>query len=167
MIVKASLFALGLAVSLPGNARADHEFEGFEGSEREHKMRQFHQQRVMHGGWRKLKRAFAQLELSDEQKQTLASIKQSNKEAWRSSHSKMRDFRDQMRELMHTEQVDENAIRNLTSQMATQRAEQILLGLEVRSQALAVLTPEQKAKFDEMRDKHRAKRKAIREILQE
>lgn len=164
MKVKTSLFALIFAIAVPGIATAGPEFEGFE---REHKMRQFHQHQAMHGGWKKLRRAFAKLDLSDEQKQSLESLKQNNKETWKSAHKKMRELKHQMRELMDADQVDENAIRNLTSQMASQRADQILFGLQVRDQALAVLTSEQKSKLTEMRAKHKAKRQAIKEILEE
>jgi Spy/CpxP family protein refolding chaperone len=94
---------------------------------------------------------FRALDLSDDQKAQLRQIAASHREEFKAAGDKARAAHDGMQALMEADQIDENAIRAKSQEIAAAEAEVMILNAKVRQQSLQVLTPEQQAKLKELR----------------
>ena len=95
--------------------------------------------------------AFRQLDLTDAQRQQLREISERFRESTRTQREQMRPFHEQLRQggtLSTDDQAKLNALREQ------------LRGLERQSheEMLSVLTPEQRAKLDQLKEEHKAHR---------
>jgi len=111
--------------------------------------------------------AFKKLDLTDEQKEQLKTIKSANKETFKAKRKDIMELKKQVRELTEAEQIDEGAIKALSLQIAELKAEQVIKGAQLKQEMMKVLTDEQRAKLSEMKEKRMAKRKARFERMKE
>jgi periplasmic protein CpxP/Spy len=96
---------------------------------------------------------FRALDLTDAQKDQLKQIAESHRDEFKAAGEKARAAHDGMRALIESEQIDENAIRAKSQEIAAAEAEIMILNARVRQQSMQVLTAEQIAKLKELRDK--------------
>ena len=96
---------------------------------------------------------FRALDLTDDQKTQLKQIAESHREEFKAAGEKARAAHDGMRALMEADQIDENAIRAKSQEIAAADAEVMILNAKVRQQSMQVLTSEQQAKLKELRAK--------------
>ncbi len=145
LVVLTGILVSGNAVSHP-----DHEGEYANHKER---MRD-------HNGRGKdiLHRVFSKLDLTDEQKSSIKSLKESNKESMKSIHLSMRSAKKQMKELLAVDEPDETAVKTLSAEMSELKAEKMLLQAKFKREALAMLTDEQREKLEKMKEKRRKHR---------
>jgi len=96
---------------------------------------------------------FGQLDLSEDQKAQLKQIAESHRDEFKAAGEKSRAAHVGMRALIEADQIDENAIRAKSQEVAAAEAEVMILNAKVRQQSMQVLTSEQQAKLKELRDK--------------
>src|SRR5262245_5374653 len=94
---------------------------------------------------------FRELDLTDDQRAQLKQIAESHREEFRAAGEKSRAAHEGMRALMEADQIDENAIRARSQEIAAAEAEVMILNAKVRQQSMQVLTSEQVAKLKELR----------------
>lgn len=98
---------------------------------------------------------FSQLDLTATQKEEMKTLRQnyrSENKAQRVEHRKlMQAERQQLEKLVLADNFDEAAVRTLAEKMARQQAERRVERLANRHQVLSILTPEQKAKYIELK----------------
>jgi Spy/CpxP family protein refolding chaperone len=95
---------------------------------------------------------FRALDLTDAQKDQLRQIADSHREEFKAAGEKARVAHDGMRALMDADQIDENAIRAKSQEIAAAEAEVMILNARVRQQSMQILTAEQIAKLKALRD---------------
>ena len=101
---------------------------------------------------------FGQLDLSEDQKAQLKQIAESHRDEFRALGDKARAAHDGMQALIDAEQIDENAIRAKSQEIAAADASVMILNARVRQQSMQVLTSEQQAKLKELREQHQGPR---------
>jgi protein CpxP len=94
-----------------------------------------------------------QLNLSNDQKDQLKKIAESHRDEFRAAGDKVRTAREGMRALTDADNIDENAIRAKSAEIAAAEADVLILNAKVRHESLQILTAEQQAKLKELRDK--------------
>jgi len=97
------------------------------------------------------------LQLSDEQKATIDGWFAANRESARSLHESMREQRQLLRDAAQTQPFDEAAVRFQAQELAKLQAEMIVQRAAVRNQVSSVLTAEQKAKLEELKEQRKAR----------
>lgn len=105
---------------------------------------------------------FRALDLTDDQKAQLKQIAESHREEFKAAGDKSRAAHNGMRALIEADQIDENAIRAKSQEIAAAEAEVMILNARVRQQSLQVLTAEQQTKLKELRS-HRQNRDGQRQ----
>jgi protein CpxP len=98
---------------------------------------------------------FRELDLSAEQRQQIAAIHEQQREAHQSAAAKVRAAHEAQRNAVTAVPFDENAIRATSAALAEAETEMALLQARVHAQVFEVLTPEQRAKAEELRSKRR------------
>ena len=91
------------------------------------------------------------LGLTDDQATKIRSIFESERTAAEPTMQQMRDIQDQIRAAGANGQFDEAKVRTLARQQADLMVEQIVGHERTRAAVYAVLTPDQRTKFDSMR----------------
>ena len=94
---------------------------------------------------------FRELDLTDDQKAQLKSIAESHRDEFRAAGEKARAAHDGMQALVDADNLDENAIRVKSAEVAAAEADVMILNAKVRKESMAVLTAEQQAKLKELR----------------
>ena len=94
---------------------------------------------------------FRELDLTEDQRAQLKQIAESHRDEFRAAGEKARAAHDGMQALMEADQIDENAIRAKSQEIAAAEAEVMILNAKVRQQSMQVLTSEQQAKLKELR----------------
>jgi protein CpxP len=89
--------------------------------------------------------------LTEEQKGQIRSMVLKNRDAVRALRQSLRDKAMAMREAARTQPFDEAQVRAHAQEVASLRAELMVARARLHHEMLGVLTPEQKAKFDELR----------------
>lgn len=105
-----------------------------------------------HHGKKHKRMGFSQLDLSDEQKQQMKSIRSSakaNKKQLKSDSERLA-HQASMQALMHSETFDEEQAKALISEQQAQKNAKKLEVLKVRHQMFQVLTDEQKIQYTEL-----------------
>ncbi|TQV88780.1 Spy/CpxP family protein refolding chaperone [Aliikangiella coralliicola] len=144
----------GLLMSATAQAHPEFEGDGFDGDNFRSNASKERMHRHGPGfGLRGLRHAFSHLDLSDEQKSALKSLKNSNKETIQAGREAMRSLKKEMKALLMAETIDEAAVKSLSTTIAAQKADQLILFANLKKQAIALLTDEQKAQLDEMKAK--------------
>ena len=95
---------------------------------------------------------FRGLDLSDDQKEQLKKIAESHRDEFRAAGEKVRAARDGMQALVEADNLDENAIRAKSAQIAAAEADVMILNAKVRRESLQVLTADQLNKLKEQRE---------------
>ena len=101
---------------------------------------------------------FRELDLTDDQKAQLKQIAESHRDEFKAAGEKARAAHDGMQALMEADQIDENAIRAKSQEIAAAEADVMILNAKVRQQSMQVLTSEQQAKLKELRAQHQGPR---------
>lgn len=94
--------------------------------------------------------AMRELDLTDDQKQQLKTIAESHRDEFRAAGEKARAAHDGMQALIEADNLDENAIRLKSTEIAAAEADVMILNAKVRKESMQVLTAEQKAKLKEL-----------------
>ncbi len=108
---------------------------------------------------REFGRMFKHLELTDEQKTQAKALFSASREKTSSLREASKANRSKMRELTANGGFDEAQIVALANEQAAVEAQVTVERLRVRSQMYNLLTPEQKAKAEEMKNSFKEKRK--------
>jgi protein CpxP len=106
--------------------------------------------------------ALRQLDLTDDQREQIRSIREQNRESARAVGQKVMAARKGLRDAAAAETIDEAAIREAANVLATAEAEAAINHARIHAQVWKVLTPEQQAKAKELREQRRARRPAGR-----
>jgi len=93
-----------------------------------------------------------ELDLTDDQQQQLKAIAESHHDEFRAAGDKARAAHDGMQALVEADNIDENAIRAKSVEIAAADADVMILNAKVRKESMQVLTPEQQAKLKELRE---------------
>ena len=94
---------------------------------------------------------FRELDLTDAQKDQLKQIAESHRDEFKAAGDKARAAHEGMQALIESDQLDENAIRVKSQEIAAAEADMMILNAKVRQQSMQVLTAEQIAKLKELR----------------
>lgn len=105
------------------------------------------------------KRMERRLDLSDEQKEAMKSIREQTKQDLSAIKAESKGFKEAERTLIQAETFDESAWLELHAQYADNFAAQDLIKLKAKYQEFALLTDEQKEKMEKMREKMQRKMK--------
>jgi protein CpxP len=115
-------------------------------------------------------RGFAQLGLTDDQRQQIRTAVTSHRDEFRALMERGRQARDAQRAAIEAMPVNEQAVRAAAAQVAAVEADTAVLRARVHEQVFSVLTPDQQAKAQAMkaeRDQHRAQMRAERQQWRE
>ena len=93
-----------------------------------------------------------ELDLTDDQQQQLKAIAESHHDEFRAAGDKARAAHGGMQALIDADNLDENAIRAKSAEIAAADAEVMILNAKVRKESMQELTPEQQAKLKELRE---------------
>lgn len=113
-----------------------------------------------HGGKHQLKEIFAQLDLTDEQRQDLRQYMREGRQDSSTFRQDMRYLSNQLKALVHSDVWNEEAVRNIIQQRQELHVQQSLTKATKQHQVWQTLTPEQQAKFDELKQLKRADRRS-------
>jgi len=105
----------------------------------------------IHGG-----RIFETLQLTNEQKTTIDSLFAANRENARSLHQRLQEQRQLLRNAAQTQPFDEAAVRFQAQELAKLQAEMMVQRAAVMNQISGILTAEQKAKLQDLREQRKA-----------
>jgi Spy/CpxP family protein refolding chaperone len=95
-----------------------------------------------------------ELNLSDSQKPQVKAIFESAHATFASLHQKMEDTDKQLESVTANGQFDETQVRSLANQKAQLMAEAIVEHERMKSKIFAILTPDQRAKAEELHKRH-------------
>ncbi|MFC1884828.1 Spy/CpxP family protein refolding chaperone [Thermodesulfobacteriota bacterium] len=110
-------------------------------------------------------RFFLELKLSDAQQSKMLKIMDKYKEEKESLRELMRKARANMRDVMHSEKLDEDALRKAYRESSSVKEDIFLLAARMRAELKTVLTPEQLKIIKERRSKfhkYRGKRPVVK-----
>ena len=113
------------------------------------------------GGMHFMKRAFAKLDLSEDQKAQLKTLKESGREGNEETREQIVDLKLKVKELLSAEEIDEAAVKSSSMELASLKSSQAIKHAKMRKQALAILTDEQRAKFEQMKNKRKMRMKKM------
>lgn len=114
-----------------------------------------------------LARILWQLDLSEDQKGTIEGILESYQEELDAEHEAARAAGQALRDATHGEVFDEGAIRAAAQQAAAAREEVIVTTAQMRQELHNVLTTEQRAQIEEMREQRQALMEEHREHFEQ
>ncbi|NGN99204.1 CpxP family protein [Grimontia sp. S25] len=112
----------------------------------------------MHGGKGMMgKHLLRGVDLTDEQKAELKTLREQKREAMKANKGEFRTQmmaeRQQMQELMLADNFDEAAVRALAEKMVDQQVERRVAMMKSQHEMMSILTPEQKVQVKENMDK--------------
>jgi periplasmic protein CpxP/Spy len=111
-----------------------------------------------HGG-----RLFETLQLTDEQKSAIDGLFAANRESARSQLQRFQEQRQLLRNAAQARPFDEAAVRFQAQELASLQAEMMVQRIAVMNQVSTVLTAEQKAKLQQLREERKARFQEWRE----
>lgn len=103
-----------------------------------------------HGGWLMRGRLATELQLSDDQKTQIQSLLTNHRETIRPLYQQLREKRTALQEVTRSETFDEAQVQSLAQELATLEVEIMVNHARITHAALAVLTPEQRMRLDEL-----------------
>lgn len=110
-----------------------------------------------HGG-RGMGRIFSQLDLTDAQKTQMQQIRESHRQSLQPLMQEIRAKRQEIRQASQGGAFDEALVRQKLTEIAPLEAKLMGERSKLHQEMLAVLTPEQKAKLDQMREQFKSRR---------
>lgn len=90
------------------------------------------------------------LDLNDTQKQQIQQILETERTKHRALEQAVRDEEQSLRRMFDTASFDEAAFRAASMKIAEKRVDMVVAGAKLKPQMLALLTPEQKAKAEQL-----------------
>ncbi|CAN5830017.1 hypothetical protein BH20ACI4_BH20ACI4_24000 [soil metagenome] len=111
-----------------------------------------------HGGFGKMLRG---LDLTDEQKAQMKSIRQASRETVKPIREQMKANRQKLQMLSESGTFDEAQVQAIATRQGTLSAQMIVEKEKVKSQIFNLLTPEQKMKAAEMKAQFKQKREEL------
>lgn len=161
-IVLNKIILAGTIAAVAFSTSAFSHSDGEQGSEsHQREFRGKHHQNMR--GFDGLRMDFSKLDLTDQQQVWLKQLKENNKASLQANFDEMRNLKEKVRPLLEAETIDENAVKNLSIQIADLKAEQMIKMAMLKKQIFAFLTEEQKARFEELQETHKERRQAFRE----
>lgn len=106
------------------------------------------------GMWRGLRA----LNLTEAQRDQIFKIHHDQAPAFRDQMKKVRASREELQKLARADQLDPAAVRRAADTQAKALSEMAVMHAQAANQVRAVLTPEQKAKLDQMREERESRR---------
>jgi protein CpxP len=146
-LITASLFAAGTAISAESGERCDKRHHG--------KMGAGHGD-MHHGFQQKLKA----LDLTAAQQEQVKAIMEKQKPLREARMKEMHESRQALREATRSDAYDSAKVREIANKQAALHADMTVLRVETMHQVYALLTPEQKQKWDAKRSRHGAVEKS-------
>ena len=110
-----------------------------------------------HGGGGEM-RGLRALNLSEAQRDQIFKIHHDQAPAFRDQMKKVRASREELQKLARADKFDQAAVRRAADTQAKAISEMAVMRVQAQNQVRAVLTPEQKAKLDQMRQEHESRR---------
>lgn len=110
-----------------------------------------------------LKHVLRELDLSDEQKQKIKAIMESEKDDKKQNRQQMMRLKQQMHQLLMADNLDEGQLRNLAHQTANLKVDMMLEHRELFQQIKQELTQEQLDQLEEMREQRQERREKRRD----
>ena len=101
-------------------------------------------------------RLFESLQLSDGQKATIDGLFAANRDNARSLHQRLQEQHQLLRNAAQAQPFDEAAVRFQAQELANLQAEMMVRRAALMNQVASVLTAEQKAKLQELREERKA-----------
>lgn len=101
-------------------------------------------------------RMFETLQLSDGQKAAIDELFAANRENARSLHQRLQEQRQLLRNAAQAQPFDEAAVRFQAQELANLQAEMMVQRIALMSQVSSVLTSDQKAKLEGLREERKA-----------
>lgn len=145
---KLTIAFLAIAIAATG---AIFVFGQTEGQEKPHRRGFSHRGNFHHRGMMMGRRMFRQLDLTDAQKEQIRTIRKTSRDSTKALRDSLRDTHKQLADLGTDGTFDQAAVESLAGQQADLQKQLIIERQKVKSQIFAVLTPEQKTKFNEMK----------------
>ena len=108
-----------------------------------------------HGGFKHMKE---ELNLTDEQSKEIDQIHEDMREDAKPIREKLKALKERMHDLWSADQPDEQAILSLKREMNALHLQLSELRVQMKLDMMEILTPEQRAKFKEMKGKRKGKR---------
>ena len=109
------------------------------------------------GGPAMLERLFDELDLSAGQREQAEAVLADHREAARGVLDRLGEAHAEMRDQIHADTLDEQAIREIASRMADAEAEMALARARTWQQIRGILTPEQRTEAQALFEKRRAR----------
>jgi Spy/CpxP family protein refolding chaperone len=107
------------------------------------------------GGWRMGTPLLEKLQLTDDQKAQLQTIFADGRGPVRALYRHWREKQTALRQAARTEPFDEALVRSQAQEVANLQAEMMVARAQLVNKVLSILTDEQKAKLDSLRDQAR------------
>jgi len=104
-----------------------------------------------HGGGKGRDHFWSALQLSDDQRAQIKNIFANSRESIRPLHQQLEEKRTALREVMAASPFDEERVRSLAQELSSAQTEMIVQRARLMNEALGVLTSEQRAKLEELR----------------
>jgi len=101
-------------------------------------------------------RLFETLQLSDGQKAAIDELFAANRGNARSLHQRFQEQRQLLRNAAQAQPFDEDAVRFQAQELANLQAEMLVQRIALMNQVSSVLTADQKAKLEELREERKA-----------
>src|SRR5690348_9085134 len=111
----------------------------------------------MHGGGGEM-RGLRALNLSEAQRDQIFKIHHDQAPAFRDQMKKVRASREELQKLARADKFDQAAVRRAADTQAKAISEMAVMRVQAQNQVRSVLTPEQKAKLDQMRQERESRR---------
>ncbi len=108
-------------------------------------------------------RLFENLQLTNEQKSTIDGLFAANRENARSLRQRFQEQRQLLRNAAQTQPFDEAAVRFQAQELAKLQSEMMVQRAAVMNQISGILTTEQKAKLQDLREQRKARFQEWRE----
>lgn len=99
------------------------------------------------------KQMMQELNLTDAQKKQFETIKDETKEQMKSVYDQMKDLRNQIKELVTSDKMDQSKLDELVNKKKELYAERVKIKLQAKNKMYNVLNAEQKQKFSAMMEK--------------
>jgi Spy/CpxP family protein refolding chaperone len=100
-------------------------------------------------------RGLRALNLTEAQRDQIFKIHHDQAPAFRDQMKKVRASREELQKLARADKFDQAAVRRAADAQAKALSDMAVMRVQAQNQVRAVLTPEQKAKLDQMREQRR------------
>lgn len=150
-VLLSTILVASSVMALPATA-GDQGLDVFGESQQKHKKNKHHQKRE----FRKMVKV---LDLSDEQKAQIKAIRAQAKEDKKASKETMRAFKQSVKPLAHSDELDEQAVLDLFETNKDFFAQQLLAEVKTKHAIYQVLTPEQRIKWQAYKEARKLNRK--------